>query len=127
MRKKDISCRSDIFKLVTTFYEKIKKDKVLSPFFSNIKDWNEHFEKLTTFWESSLFLQSKYYGDPLKIHINVDQDNQQSIEQSHFGHWMNIWFETIDELYEGEYAQMAKNRARKMSTFLYLKIFESRS
>jgi hemoglobin len=127
MQKKDISCRSDIFILVTTFYEKIKKDKVLAPFFSNIKDWNEHLEKLTTFWESSLFLQTKYSGDPLKVHVKVDQENQQSITQEHFGHWMNIWFETIDELYEGEYAQMAKNRARKMSTFLYLKIFESRS
>ena len=49
-----------------------------------------------------------------------------TISQEHFGQWMNLWYRTIDELFEGEYANMAKNRARKMSTFLYLKIFEAR-
>jgi hemoglobin len=39
---------------------------------------------------------------------------------------MNLWFETIDELFEGEYALKAKQKARKMSTFLYLNIFQSR-
>lgn len=127
MQKKDITSRHDIFILVSTFYEKVKKDRLLSPFFSGIENWDEHIEKLCTFWESSLFLQTKYLGDPLKAHVKVDRENEYSISQNHFGHWMNLWFETIDELYEGEYARMAKNRARKMSTFLYLKIFEARS
>jgi len=127
MPKKDITSRSDISELVVTFYEKVKKDAMLAPFFAGIEDWDEHLDKLTTFWESSLFLKTKYYGDPIKAHVKMDQEHDQSINQEHFGHWMNLWFETIDEMYEGEYAQMAKNRARKMSTFLYLKIFEARS
>jgi len=49
-----------------------------------------------------------------------------SITELHFGLWLNLWFQTIDELFEGDYAENAKRRARKMGTFLYLKIFEAR-
>ena len=127
MAKKDIKTREDVFLLVSSFYDKVKKDEVLGPFFNDvIHDWNEHLDRLTTFWESSLFLKTKYIGDPLKAHIKVDKSNNNSISEYHFGLWLNLWFQTIDELFEGDYAQNAKHRARKMSTFLFLKIFESR-
>lgn len=126
MKRKDIKNRDDVALLVSSFYEKVKNDITLKPFFSSIEDWDKHLDTLTTFWESSLFLKTKYYGNPLEAHIKVDQANENTITQEHFGIWMNLWFETIDELYEGEYANMAKNRARKMSTFLYLKLFEAR-
>ncbi|MBT8266217.1 MAG: group III truncated hemoglobin [Bacteroidia bacterium] len=127
MEKKDITSREDIHFLVSTFYNKVRSDELLAPFFSGIEDWDEHLERLTTFWESSLFLKTKYYGDPLKAHVKVDQEHGNTMGQEHFGQWMNLWYETVDQLFEGERAQMAKNRARKMSTFLYLKIFEARS
>lgn len=127
MVKQDIKTREDIFLLVSQFYKKVRKDVVLGPFFNTtIKDWNAHLHHLTTFWESSLFLKTKYSGNPLEAHINVDKANNNSINELHFGIWLNLWFETIDELFEGEYAENAKRRARKMSTFLYLKIFEAR-
>jgi hemoglobin len=44
----------------------------------------------------------------------------------HFGVWLNYWFETFDFLFEGERVQVAKNRARKMGSHLYLKLFEAR-
>ncbi|MDO5968209.1 group III truncated hemoglobin [Flavivirga aquimarina] len=127
MNKKDIKSRDDVFLLVSSFYDKVRKDTVLAPFFNDvIKDWDDHLERLTTFWESSLFLKTKYLGNPLEAHIKVDKENNHSISQSHFGLWLNLWFETVDELFEGDYAENAKRRARKMSTFLYLKIFEAR-
>ncbi|WNH11787.1 group III truncated hemoglobin [Thalassobellus suaedae] len=131
MTKKDISTREDIFLLVSSFYKKVRKDPVLGPFFNDaIKDWDEHLHKLTTFWESSLFmtrkLEHKYKGNPLEVHAKVDKDNNNSITELHFGLWLNLWFQTIDELFEGDYAENAKRRARKMGTFFYLKIFEAR-
>ena len=56
----------------------------------------------------------------------MDKAHNNTITELHFGLWLNLWFQTIDELFEGEYAENAKSRARKMSTFLYLKIFEAR-
>lgn len=127
MNKKDITNRDDIYVLVTSFYEKVRKNDLLGPFFNGkIKDWNEHLERLTTFWESSLFLKTKYYGDPLETHVKVDRESGNKINELHFGTWLNLWFETINEHFEGENAENAKRRARKMGTFLYLKIFESR-
>lgn len=125
--KNDIKTREDVYLLVSSFYAKIRKDAVLGPFFNEtIKDWDAHLERLTTFWESSLFLKTKYLGNPLEAHVQVDRAHNNTITEVHFGLWLNLWFQTIDELFEGEYADNAKNRARKMSTFLYLKIFEAR-
>ena len=128
MNKRDIKTRDDIFLLVSSFYVKVRKDTVLGPFFNDaIKDWDAHLDNLTSFWQASLFLKTKYMGNPLKAHVKVDQENSNSISEVHFGLWLNLWFETINELFEGDYAENAKHKARKMSTFLYLKIFEARS
>ncbi|OYX26233.1 MAG: globin [Flavobacteriales bacterium 32-35-8] len=125
--KHDIKTREDVSLLVSTFYDKVRKDTVLGPFFNDvITDWDAHLERLTNFWESSLFLKTKYLGNPLEAHVKVDQENNNMITELHFGLWINLWFQTIDELFEGDYAENAKQRARKMGTFLYLKIFEAR-
>ncbi|MEL0650887.1 group III truncated hemoglobin [Algibacter sp. TI.3.09] len=125
--KKDLETRDDVYLLVSSFYVKVRKDEVLAPFFNDvIKDWDAHLERLTTFWEASLFLKTKYTGNPLETHIKVDADNKNTITEQHFGLWLNLWLETIDELFEGDFAQNAKFKARKMGSFLYLKIFEAR-
>ncbi|MBC2846220.1 group III truncated hemoglobin [Winogradskyella flava] len=128
MGKPDIKTREDVYQLVSQFYAKVREDEVLGPFFNNtIKDWDAHLEHLTTFWESSLFLKTKYYGNPLEMHVKVDKSHNHSITELHFGLWLNLWYETIEALFEGDYAENAKRRARKMGTFLYLKIFEARN
>lgn len=128
MEKKDIQNREDVFLLVSEFYKKVRTDIVLGPFFNTvISDWDEHIQRLTTFWESSLFLKTRYTGNPLQAHIKVDKDNNNSITELHFGLWLNLWYQTIDELFVGDYAENTKRRARKMGTFLYLNIFQSRN
>jgi hemoglobin len=128
MVKKDIKTREDVFKLVDEFYKKVRRDDLLGPIFNDtIKDWDAHLEHLTTFWESSLFLKTRFYGDPLEAHIKVDKAFNHSINELHFGVWLNLWSQTINELFEGDFAENAKRRARKMGTFIYLKIFEARN
>ncbi|APS37804.1 MULTISPECIES: group III truncated hemoglobin [Salegentibacter] len=125
--KNDIKTREDVFLLVSGFYKKVRQNPEIGHFFNEvIKDWDAHFEKLTDFWESNLFFKATYKGNPQKVHVKVDQENNQEISNYHFGIWLNLWFETIDELYEGELANRAKNNARKMSSHLYLKMFQAR-
>lgn len=126
MEKQDLKSRDDIYLLVTKFYEKVRSNDDLGPFFDRIENWEEHLDRLTTFWESSLFLKTKYYGDPLEAHVKADNQHNNKISEYHFGIWLNLWFQTIDELFEGDFAENAKRRARKMGTFMYLKIFEAR-
>ena len=126
--KYDIQNREDVFKLVTRFYSKVRQNPNIGYFFNeSIEDWDEHLAKLTDFWESNLFFKGIYHGNPKKAHIKVDRENHNKISSEHFGVWLNLWFETIDELFEGELANRAKNNARKMSSHLYLKIFQSRA
>lgn len=123
----DLQNREDVRLLVTQFYEKIKRDPVLGPVFLEIvSDWESHLERLTDFWESQLFLKRAYIGNPLAVHQEVDKRMNEGITPRHFGLWLNLWFETLDENFLGETAGIAKTRAQKMSTMLYLKIFENR-
>ena len=71
-------------------------------------------------------LEHKYSGNPLEAHVKVDKNYNHSITELHFGIWLNLWYQTLDELFEGEVVENAKRRARKMGTFMYLKIFEAR-
>lgn len=124
-----INSREDIRKLVHTFYAKIRKNELLGPIFnSHISEeqWPEHLEKLTDFWETNLFGIAKFKGSPSMKHINVDKNLNHSITQTHFGTWLQLWFETIDQLFEGELALKAKQSARKMSTGQFLTIWNNR-
>jgi len=127
MHTKEIEDRGDVDLLVRTFYKKIRQDALLGPIFNDlITHWEEHLEHLTDFWEAQLFLKRKYTGNPVAAHIRVDAHMQGTMTPAHFGHWLQLWFSTIDELFVGETAWIAKNRAQKMSTMLYLKVFEER-
>lgn len=128
MKKNDIKNRDDIQLLVETFYSKIRKDETLGSIFNNIiTDWESHLELLTDFWETQLFLKRKYHGNPVTAHQEVDDKMDHTITSEHFGLWLNLWFATIDELFEGETAWIAKNRAQKMSTMLFMHMYQHRS
>lgn len=128
MEMTDINSEKDVLLLVRTFYGKVRKDDLLGPIFNGvIKDWEEHFERLTDFWVSNLFFSKKYKGDPLQKHVEVDAAHNGAINEMHFGVWLNLWFETVDELFKGDVAQVAKNRARNMGTYIHLKIFAARN
>ncbi len=126
---KTIDDREDISKLVHTFYAKIRNDELLGPIFNrhiSEEQWPGHLQKLTDFWETNLFGTAKFKGNPSAKHINVDKNMNHSIDQTHFGVWLQLWFETIDQLFEGELAFKAKQSARKMSTGQFLTIWNNR-
>ena len=124
-----IDNRKDISKLVKFFYFKIRENELLGPIFnSHISEeqWPEHLEKLTDFWETNLFGIAKFKGSPSAKHIKVDANMNYKIEQSHFGVWLQLWFETIDQHFEGEIANKAKQAAHKMATGQFLTIWRNR-
>lgn len=124
---KTIDSREDVALLVQTFYSKIRKDAEIGHFFNDvIQDWEEHLEKLTNFWEMNLFGGKKYHGNPIEAHNEVDRNSGGVISSHEFGIWLNHWFATIDELFVGENADTLKRRARKMSTMLFMNMFQSR-
>ncbi|WP_347050392.1 group III truncated hemoglobin [Flavobacterium olei] len=125
--KKQIENRTDINFLVHQFYNKIRADREIGFYFNDIiTDWDLHLEKLTDFWETNLFGVRKYKGNPHAVHNEVDAHFNEKITTNEFGIWLNHWFQTIDEYFEGENADTLKKRARKMSTFLFISMFQHR-
>ena len=125
----DNTNRDDVGVLVHTFYGKIRENEMLGPIFNGHithEQWPAHLSKLTDFWESNLFGVRTFRGSPSAKHVNVDKNLNHTISQAHFAQWLQLWFETIDELYEGELATRAKDMARRMSTGQYIHIWQNR-
>ena len=125
---KEIQNREDVALLVNTFYTRVRENRELGPVFNGIiTDWPAHLELLTDFWESQLFLTKRSYsGDPIAVHREVDKTRDHTITMELFGTWLQLWIATIDDLFKGEKAWIAKNRARKMATMFYMKMYEAR-
>ncbi len=126
---KEIQNREDVFLLVSTFYKAIRKDELLGPIFNghiSEEQWPAHLEKLTDFWVTALFGVACFKGNPGETHRNVDKNLNHTVDQVHFGKWLQLWFNTIDSLYAGELAQRAKDASRKMATSQYLSIWKHR-
>lgn len=124
---KEIQSRAEVAFLVQQFYAKIRADSGIGFYFNEtIKNWDEHLEKLTDFWEMNLFGGRNFDGNPIAAHNRVDKNFNESITPAIFGIWLNLWFATIDEFFEGENASILKRRARKMGTMLYFNMFENR-
>ncbi|AFL82928.1 truncated hemoglobin [Belliella baltica DSM 15883] len=129
IEKKAIESRVEVSLLVRSFYSKVRLHDELGPIFNGIvEDWEHHLERLTDFWEMVLLHTGPGAGkfNPVPVHKEVDNHVNQTIEQRHFGNWLELWFETINSNFEGEVADYAKNHARKMAHILFFKILEGR-
>ncbi|OJJ20199.1 globin [marine bacterium AO1-C] len=128
MDKTEIKSRQEISLLVRSFYAKVRLDTVIGHFFNEtIQDWEEHLEKLTDFWETNLLFVKKYKGNPMREHLAVDQRFEPGINFEHFNRWLSLWTSTIDELFEGELAEVAKARAANIATVIFRKIAVARA
>ncbi|MEL7146156.1 MAG: group III truncated hemoglobin [Bacteroidota bacterium] len=125
--RQDIQSRGEIEILVRTFYGKVRKHPEIGPIFNQVvDDWESHFQTITNFWQTNLWSTKTYSNNPVQKHIAVDQEVQNQIEQAHFGFWLQLWFETVDELYEGQNAHTVKQRARNMAGMFFMRIYQAR-
>ena len=115
---KEIISLDDIKKLVDTFYGKVRMDELIGPIFNErIQDrWSQHLEKMYTFWQTILLEERTYFGSPFPPHANLP------ISHNHFKRWMELFKQTIDELFIGPIAEDAKWRAGKMAELFESKI-----
>ncbi len=120
--KKDIKNKADIEVLVNSFYDKVKTDDKLGFIFNDIigTDWSRHLPAMYHFWDMVLFSKPGYAGNPTRKHVEMDKKIQ--LQKEHFDRWLALWNETVDSLYEGKFADEAKNRAMLMANLISIKI-----
>jgi hemoglobin len=120
--KKNIENREDIKLLVDNFYQKVKADPVIGLIFTEIVkiNWEQHLPVMYDFWENTLFYTGGYNGNPMEIHQRLNQ--QILLKAEHFRQWINLFTSTVDELFTGEKAVLAKQRAISIATVMQIKI-----
>jgi hemoglobin len=122
--KKDLETGKDIELLVNTFYQKVKMNPVIGYIFTEVVqvNWEHHLPVMYRFWENALFYTGGYMGNPLKIHKHLSK--LFPLTADHFREWNKLFSATVDELFEGEKANLAKQRAISISTVMQLEILE---
>ncbi len=121
--KKDLTNNTDIKLLVDCFYEKIKKDNSLSYIFSDVAktNWEKHLPVMYRFWENLLFYSGTYEGNPMELHQKLHHFS--NLRPSYFDHWIELFNSTVDELFKGKVADMAKQRASSIAAVMKIKLF----
>jgi hemoglobin len=67
-----------------------------------------------------LLQEGRYDGNPMKIHL--DLHFQEPLTKAHFDRWLAHFNSTVDELFEGPKAHLAKERALSIATVMQIKI-----
>ncbi|MBS1743145.1 MAG: group III truncated hemoglobin [Bacteroidetes bacterium] len=122
--KQDIINRSDIELLVTTFYNKVKSDAVIGYIFNDIAkvNWEKHLPVMFDFWENALLFTGNYTGNPMEVHQRLNRAHPLTAE--HFKCWTKLFTDTVDELFEGDKAILAKQRALSIATAIQVKLIK---
>ncbi len=118
MAKADIRTLEDIKLMVDTFYGRVQEDDRIGPIFNSKLDgrWPVHLEKMYTFWQTILLDEYTYQGRPFPPHAQLP------IEAEHFERWLQLFDKTVNDLFEGDVAEEAKSRGRKMAALFQVKL-----
>jgi hemoglobin len=116
---RDIETRNDIITFVDRFYSKVDTDPVLGPIFNDQAnvDWDQHKDKLYKFWASIALATGEYKGQPFPAHVDL-----MPLTRDQFKHWLNLFLETVDELFEGEQVHQMKKSAQNIANVLMMKL-----
>jgi hemoglobin len=125
--KSDIKDRNDIDRLIRNFYMKVLDNKDIGKFFAEaVKSWDYHQERFVDYWEAQVLFHDSYEGSPLQGHIDVDRKFGHGFKPQHFEIWLRLFEGMVNDLFEGDKAELAKEAARNMAQNIYKKMFIGR-
>ena len=110
----DITTQQDLEKLVRTFYNKVLNDDLLKPHFAGM-NVEAHFPVMISFWSNIVFADGAYKGNAFEKHLRL------KLSAVDFAQWLSLFNETMNELFNGEKATLAIQRAQSIAW-----IFESK-
>jgi len=116
MTKTDILSTADVTKLIKTFYDKL----LVSPikhYFIHL-NLEEHLPRVENFWNATLFPEHAYGVNLMERHsqLNLNKDDLKI--------WLQLFWETVDELFSGANAETTKNRASSIEYIMRKKLLK---
>jgi hemoglobin len=114
-RLRDIESRADCDRLVRAFYERALVDPLIGFIFTDIAklDLEAHLPKIASFWETVLLGAQSYRGGAFAVHAELHAKVE--LRAAHFERWLQLWSSTVDELFAGERAELAKGHALRVA------------
>jgi hemoglobin len=114
----DIASETDIDFLVETFYNKLKKNEKLAPFFIHT-NWEHHLPRMKQFWHFIILDKPGFKGNIYDAHSN------KQIKSPHFDVWLQLFCDTVNENFKGINSTKATEKARELSMLFSWKLEET--
>jgi hemoglobin len=111
----DIETREDCERLVREFYTRALSDPIIGFLFTDVAhlDLETHVPRITSFWETILLGAQTYRGGAFAPHFALNAKVR--LREGHFDRWVWLWTQTMDELFAGPRAELAKHHARRVA------------
>lgn len=112
---RDIETRADCEALVRAFYGRALTDEVIGWLFTDVAhlDLEAHVPRITSFWETVLLGARTYGGGAFRPHAALHA--RAPLRRGHFERWLYLWNATVDALFAGPRAELAKAHAARVA------------
>jgi hemoglobin len=111
----DIETRADCERLVRAFYARAMTDPLIGWIFVDVAhlDLEAHVPQIASFWETILLGAQSYRGGAFRPHAALHM--RVGLRPGHFERWLALWHATVDELFAGPRARLAKAHATRVA------------
>ncbi|HEY0029838.1 MAG TPA: group III truncated hemoglobin [Bacteroidia bacterium] len=116
MKKPDILSPADVTKLIKTFYDKLLVSSIKHHFIH--LNLEEHLPRVDSFWNATLFPEHAYSLNLMERHMQLP------LQKEDFEVWLKLFWETVNELYDGPNAETTKNRAASIAYIMQKKLLK---
>jgi hemoglobin len=115
MTAADIATREDCERLVRAFYGRALEDPLIGWLFVDVAklDLEAHIPVIASFWETILLGARSYGGGAFGKHAQLNAKAE--LRAAHFDRWLALWRTTVDELFAGPRADLAKTHAERVA------------
>lgn len=114
-KKPNVLDKTGVRAFVETFYEKVAKDDLIGPVFERRVhgEWGPHFDTMVLFWSAVLLREMNYRGSPPEVHRAIEE-----LEPRMFKRWLELFSETMHELFDPALAESLFQRAERIGEML---------
>jgi hemoglobin len=118
----DIETRADVERLVRAFYSRALTDPIIGWIFTDIAhlDVEAHVPQIASFWETILLGAQTYRGGAFRPHAELHMKVR--LRSGHFERWLVLWGETVDSLFAGPRAELAKTHALRVARAFFARL-----
>jgi hemoglobin len=118
----DIESRADCERLVRAFYGRALEDPIIGFIFVDVAklDLEAHVPRIASFWETILLGAQSYGGGAFRPHAQLH--GKVRLRRGHFERWLALWRATVDELFAGDRAELAKTHALRVANAFHQRL-----